>query len=299
MSLIVGAYPAQPEELQQHFYQELGCNPAIRGLELPYGPYGGSPWPAGAPEGWSAVVTAIPGTMKRLGQASTFGLASRDSEGRRAALQFVSGLRDYASRLADEGRSVEAIEVHSAPTLYSSAHLFEESLREVLDWEWGTTRVLVEHCDAPRQDSRPEKGFLTFDEEVNVVASLQGEGWGQVGIVVNWARSVIESGDAATAVEHLLQAREAGVLAGVMFSGCSPEATEFGYPWIDAHLPAVEVDGAPPSSLLNRAEVQRCLTAAGPVAITGFKIGLPQLGISAQDRVRRLQQMCDLIETPS
>lgn len=299
MSLIVGAYPAQPEEMQQQFYQELGCSPSIRGLELPYGPYGGSPWPAGAPEDWSAVVTAIPGTMKRLTQASTFGLASRDGEGRKTALEFVSGLRDYVTRLAGQGHVVEAVELHSAPPLYSSAHSFEESLKEVLDWEWGGTRVLVEHCDALRRGSRPEKGFLTFDEEVNVVASLQGEGRGQVGIMVNWARSVIESGETGTAVEHLLQAREAGVLAGVMFSGCSPQATEFGYPWIDAHLPAVGVDGAPPSSLLNRAEVQRCLTAAGPVVISGFKIGLPQHGLSAQDRAGRLQQMCDLIETPS
>lgn len=297
-SLIVGAYPAQPEDLPQRFYQELGCIPSIRGLELPYGPHGGSPWPAGAPEGWSAVVTAIPGTMKRVSQAPTFGLASRDDEGRRAALQFVSGVRDYASRLAGEGHKVEAIELHSAPPLHSSSRLFEESLKEVLDWEWGSTRVLVEHCDAPRQGSRPEKGFLTFAEEVNVVASLQGQGWDQVGVLVNWARSVIESGDTGTAVEHLLLAREAGVLAGIMFSGCSPEPTEFGYPWIDAHLPALEVDGAPPSSLLNRTEVQRCLAAAGPVAISGFKIGLPQHGLSAGDRAGRLRQMCDLVEAP-
>lgn len=298
MSLIVGAYPAQPEELRQRFYQELGRIPSIRGLELPYGPFGGSTWPAGAPEGWSAVVTAIPGTMQRLGAAPTFGLASKDRPGRRAALEFVSGLRDYASRLAGEGHGVEAIELHSAPSLYSSARLFEESLKEVLDWEWGNTLVLVEHCDAPRAGSKPEKGFLAFDEEVNVIKSLRDQGWGQVGIVVNWARSVIESGDPGTAVEHLLQAREAGVLEGVMFSGCSPEATEFGYPWIDAHLPAVEVDGAPSSSLLNRAEVRRCQVAAGPVAVKGFKIGLPQHGLSVQDRAGRLQQMCDLVEAP-
>lgn len=299
MPLIVGAYPAHPEELRRRFYQELGRTPSIRGLELPYGPFGGSPWPAGAPEGWSAVVTAIPGTMQRLGRAPAFGLASKDRDGRRAALEFVSRLRDYAYRLAAEGHNVEAIELHSAPPMYSSARVFEESLKEVLDWEWGDTRVLVEHCDAPRAGSRPEKGFLTFHEEVTVIRSLQGQGRGRVGIVVNWARSVIESGDPGTAVEHILQAREAGVLAGVMFSGCSPEATAFGYPWIDAHLPAVEVDGAPPSSLLNSAEVRRCLAAAGPVAMTGFKIGLPRHGLSVQDRAGRLQQMCDLVEPPS
>jgi hypothetical protein len=296
MSLIVGAYPAEPQELQQQFYEQLGGLSCIRGLELPYGPYGGRSWPAGAPDEWSAVVTAIPGTMQRLNLDGTFGLASTAAEGRRAALNFVSGLRDYVYRLADEGHRVEAVELHSAPSQYSSASSFEESLKEVLDWGWGDTRLLIEHCDAPRPGSKSEKGFLTFDEEVNVAGSLQNQGWKQAGILINWARSVIESGNPDTAAEHLSQAREAGVLAGVMFSGCSPEATEFGYPWMDAHLPAVEVEGAPPSSLLNRREIERCLAAAGPVPISGFKIGLPQQGLSGQERVERLKQMCELIE---
>lgn len=296
MSLIVGAYPAQPQERQEQFYEELGTVPSIRGLELPYGPFGGLPWPAGAPEGWSAVVTAIPGTMQRLNASRSFGLASLDAEGRGAAVGFLAGLREYVLRLADTGHRVEAVELHSAPPLCSSAGALEESLKEVLDWDWGSTRLLIEHCDAPRPGSRPEKGFLTLEAEVDVARILHNRGWKEVGIVVNWARSVIESGKPDTAREHLGQAREAGVLAGVMFSGCSGEETEYGYPWIDAHLAAAEVEGAPPGSLLNGREIQRCLAAAGPVPITGFKIGLPQNGLSPQDRVQRLKQMCDLIE---
>lgn len=295
MSLIVGAYPAQPQELQQQFYQELGTIPAIRGLELPYGPYGGSPWPAGTPDTWSAVVTAIPGTMQRLNQEHTFGLASTDSQGRKEALDFVAGLWDYVLRLGEEERRVEAVEVHSAPHNGPSAAAFEESLKEVLSWDWGETRVLIEHCDAPRPGSRPEKGFLPYRDELDVIRSLDGQGGQQAGILVNWARSVIESGNPDTAVDHISLAREAGVLAGVMFSGCSPVATEFGYPWIDAHLAAVEVEGAPPSSLLNHREIRRCLEAAGPVPIKGFKIGLARQGLSIPERVGRLQQMCDLM----
>lgn len=296
MSLIVGAYAAQPSELREQFYQGLGALPSIRGLELPYGPYGGGGWPAGAPRGWSAVVTAIPGTMQRLGGSPTFGLASPDTAGRREALEFAAGVREFVVKLEDEGHVVEAVELHSAPHPGASGPMFRESLKEVLDWDWGSTRVLVEHCDAPRAGSRPEKGFLAFAEEVDVLHSLQSDAAGPVRLVINWARSVIETRNARTAEEHIAQARAAGVLAGVIFSGCSPVETEFGYPWIDAHLPPVEVNGAPPSSLLDRGHMARCLAAAGPVPILGFKIGLPPVGLTAMQRVDRIRQMCTLVE---
>lgn len=295
MSLIVGAYPAQPAERQEQFHHGLAGIPSIRGLELPYGPYGGTGWPAGAADGWSAMVTAIPGTMQRLDTNGTFGLASTDPQGRREALEFVAGVRAYAHQLRDEGHEVEAVELHSAPTGSASAHWFQESLKEVLEWDWGTARILIEHCDAPRPGSTPEKGFLAFAEEVDTAVALRGQGWEQVGVSVNWGRSVIESGNPDTAVQHLALGREAGVLAGLMFSGCSPEETGFGYPWIDAHLPAVEVDGAPPSSLLNGREIECCLEAAGPVPILGFKVGLGPQEITPAERVDRFRQMSTLL----
>ena len=251
MTLIVGAYPAQPDEGRQSFYRELGALSDIRGLELPYGPRGGTPWPDGAPEGWSAVVTSIPGTMQRLGGQPTFGLASPEAAGRREALDFVAGIHAYVRGLMDAGRTVEAVELHSAPYPGASARMFRRSLEEILGWEWGSTKVLVEHCDAPRDGGRPEKGFLTFGEEVSVLQTLQADEGGRVGLVINWARSVIETRNPGTAEEHIARARAAGVLEGVMFSGCSPVETEFGYPWIDAHLPPAELDGAPPASLLD------------------------------------------------
>lgn len=296
MSLIVGAYPAQPAGSQEEFYRGLATVQAVRGLELPYGPHGGNPWPAGAPDGWSAVVTSIPGTMQRMNASAAFGLASPDAAGRREALEFVAGLHAYVLSLKGEGRHVEAVELHSAPYPGADAAMFGASLSGILEWDWGGTRVLVEHCDALRPNGRPEKGFLPFSEEVDVVRSLREQADSRVGLVINWARSVIETRNADTAAEHIAQAREAGVLAGVMFSGCSPDATEFGYPWIDAHLPAVEVEGSPPGSLLNRAEIQRCLAVAGTGPFIGFKVGLPREGLTSQDRVDRLRQMSALIE---
>ncbi|MCX6499562.1 MAG: DUF4862 family protein [Arthrobacter sp.] len=296
MSLIVGAYPAQGSgTLQRQFFEELGRIPSIRGLELPYRAAGGDPWPAGAPAAWSAVVTSIPGTMQRSALDDRFGLASRDPGGRRAALDFVAGMQDYVAALVGSGHRVEAVELHSAPPLHASSDAFTESLNEVLDWDWHGAGIVVEHCDAPRSGSAPEKGFLSFDAEVQIIRRLRDQGRKGITVLVNWARSVIETGRSRTAADHLRYAREAGVLGGLMFSGCSPETTEFGYPWIDAHLPAVEVQGAPASSLLNGGEIARCLRAAGELPITGFKIGLPQDAVSPAERVERLRQMCTLV----
>lgn len=295
MSLIVGAYPAQPEGSQQRpFFEAMADVAAIRGLELPYRAAGGEPWPAGAPAEWSAVVTTIPGTMQRVGLDRHFGLASVDQDGRRAAIDFTAGVRDYVTRLGDEGHRVEAVALHSAPPRRGSPSAFAESLEEILAWDWSGTSLVVEHCDAPRPGRNPEKGFLPIQAEVDVVRSLKDRGY-RVGMLVNWARSVIETREIQTAAEHITYAREAGVLSGLMFSGCSAEATEFGYPWIDAHLPAIEVEGAPASSMLNTREIARCLQAAGELPIMGFKIGLPQDAVSAAERASLLRQMCALV----
>ncbi|MGY3318991.1 DUF4862 family protein [Arthrobacter sp. TE12232] len=295
MSLIVGAYPAQPEGFtQRQFFEAIAQIPAIRGLEVPYRATGGDPWPAGAPAGWSAVVTAIPGTMQRVGLDRHFGLASVDPDGRRAAIDFTAGVREYVTGLRDQGHQVEAVALHSAPPWRGAAPAFAESLAEILDWDWSGTSLVVEHCDAPRQGRDPEKGFLSIQAEVDVVRSLKDRGYG-IGMLVNWARSVIETRQSRTASEHIAYARDAGVLSGLMFSGCSGEATEFGYPWVDAHLPAVEVDGAPVSSLLNAREIARCLRSAGELPITGFKVGLPENAVSAEERASLLRQMCALM----
>ena len=113
---------------------------------------------------------------------------------------------------------------------------------------------------------------------------------------MNWGRSVIEGHDPHTAAVHIETARRAGVLSGVMFSGCSPQETKFGYAWIDAHLPPQEIQDAPKSSLSDRHQIQGCLSAAGSPAMVGFKIGLPAAATSHQ-RARLLRHMCTLMAT--
>ena len=297
MSLIVGAYPAQPSMPvdSEAFFTELADEPTIRGLELPYYQHGGQPWPAGAPAHWTGVITAIPGTMQQLAGDPQFGLASTDPQGRASALRYTAHVRDYAKSLAAQRHLVEAIELHSAPRGNGSADALSASLIEILDWDWNGAHITIEHCDTTSPRRVPEKGFLPIATEIAVLRELRAAGH-EVGLVVNWARSVIESHNPHTAQAHIRSAREAGVLSGVMFSSCSPEETDFGYPWIDAHLPAREVQDAPRSSLLDKEHIDRCLTTAGSPAIVGLKVGL-SASDTAHQRVRRLRQMCTLIST--
>jgi hypothetical protein len=232
--------------------------------------------------------------MQRVGGDARFGLASMDREGRRAAVDFTAGILSYVAGLRDHGHRVEAVALHSAPSGHGSPAAFAESLGEILGWDWQDTSLVIEHCDTPRAGLVPEKGFLSFRDEVDVVRAFREQGR-DIGMLVNWARSVIETGESRTATDHLAGAREAGVLSGLMFSGCSAETTEFGYPWIDAHLPAVEVEGAPASSLLNAREIARCLGEAANPPIIGFKIGLPRAAVSASERAERVRQMCALV----
>ena len=118
MSLIVGAYPAQPSGLvdRKAFFTELANEPTIRGLELPYHRDGGDPWPPGAPAAWTAVITAIPGTMQHLSGDPHFGLASTDPQGRAAALRYAAKIHDYAKSLTAQNHRTGSPRKDSCPS---------------------------------------------------------------------------------------------------------------------------------------------------------------------------------------
>ena len=78
-----------------------------------------------------------------------------------------------------------------------------------------------------------------------------------------------------TAYEHVLEAGKHGVLDGIIFSGAGPEETQYGYSWIDGHLPA-QADEA--TSLMDEAEIARCAQAAiaGGAKYLGAKVCVPK-----------------------
>lgn len=298
MRLVVGTYPVDPVDASESrlFYDELDHCGAYGALELPVDAGGTRAVPAAVPLEWSLVLTAIPGTMQRMGGDPAFGLASTDPEGRRRALDFTAALRDDVARLADSGRRILAVQLHSAPRGRGSAAALRDSLTEVVEWDWAGAAITIEHCDALVEDHAPEKGFLSLDDEIDVGAQVSAASGVPVGVTINWARSVIETHDADEAARHIGRAAVAGLLSGVMFSSCAPTATEFGYPWIDAHLPAREIPGAPRDTLLTAAHVRACLAAAGPLLYTGMKVDVLPHNLSASELAARLNAMARLVE---
>lgn len=272
-AFIVGAYAALPTEprARDEFYELLRHQEWVEGLEIPY------PGDLAADAevlsrrlapGWSAnTITAIPGTMQRLALDPGFGLASKDAAGRAASVAFTRDIRDVVERLAELGTVIRHVQLHSAPTAAADVDAFADSLDEVMAWDWIGADLVVEHCDRHVEGQRPEKGFLALADEI-AVASRMG-----VGIHVNWGRSALEARDAQAPLAHVVAARDAGVLRGLLFSGAGPEASSYGAAWADGHLPATADE---PTSLMGEAEIRACADAArDAVAYLGAKVCVP------------------------
>ncbi|NHB84981.1 DUF4862 family protein [Tessaracoccus sp. HDW20] len=136
----------------------------------------------------------------------------------------------------------------------------------------GSTQVVVEHSDAWSDEHPVEKGFLTLAEELKA-AEAAG-----VGVAINWARSVIETRDAATGLAHVRQAAARGLLRGLMFSSVSPVDNNVGRGWVDSHLAPTGLSISPEGSLLTR---RSSPAAARPQAMCG---GVQDLGAGEPGR---------------
>ena len=294
MPFVVGAYASMPPDAQEQeeYYRLLGEQDWISGAELPF--------PGDLadlamlkklsymlPDHWTHnTVTAIPGTMKRVWVDPAVGLASRDAGGRAAALEFIRSIRDAVDRLAQlKGENtVSYIELHSAPTAGACADSMRASLEEVLQWQWNGSRLAIEHCDRYIEGQKPEKGFLPVEDEITAAKELG------IGIIINWGRSAVEGRDAVTPYSHITQAGDSGMLAGVMFSGAGPAETQYGYSWIDGHLPMAP-DG--PASLMDAEQIRRCADRArkaGTVKYLGAKVCVPS-GSSLLERLLFLRHI--------
>ena len=251
-------------EAEAAMYRLLAELP-IAGLELPLAAADlGSPWfTSHVNEQWDLVLTCIPTTMQRLGLDPTYGLASCDDDGRRAALVDIAGALAFATEAAEiSGRPrVRAVQIHSAPRREnSSVEALARSLDELREAERSGVRLVLEHCDAARPGRAFHKGFLELDEEITLLADRG------IAMTINWGRSAIEGRSASTPVEHVRAAADAGVLGGVMFSGVADHATAWGPAWDDSHMAPRGEDSALTEStdcLLGREQIAAALDAAG------------------------------------
>ena len=294
--LIVGAYAAHApgaDTGSSPILRALAAHPDVAGLEVPQvgRVEAGADWK----QGWSHVITAIPGTMQRIAADPTFGLASPEETGRAAALTFAAALRDDVAALASQGHHVQAVELHSGPSHTADADAMRASMATISDWDWPADfTFLLEHGDATTDDHVGEKAFLDFDTELALVAEFAAEDprWR---LAVNWGRSALEGRGADLPLAHLRSAAAAGLLGALFFSGASGEESTFGAPWIDLHLPPAGLPFSPAGTLLGEAEIAAALDAAGDVPIVGVKFGLRPLELDADARAAQLVQIVDLV----
>jgi hypothetical protein len=287
MKFLLAAYAAAPPpqgDTLERFYRALRESHIVGGLEIPF--YGDALSPflvnSLAPT-WRNVLTCLPGIMNLLLKEPAFGLASRDTTGRRQAVEFVGRARTAALALQEKHgpSSVEAVEIHSAPRqgplgMPGDAESFAESLREIRSWDWKGISLWVEHCDAYREGQVPAKGFLSLEDECRAVSMSDGEGAARCQFAINWGRSAIEARDPEAPLGHLEVTKRAKLLAALIFSGCTASDPLYGE-WADSHAPF----GG--SSLLTLERVRQCLKQAkGTDCRIGLKMqALPEsLGVS-------------------
>jgi hypothetical protein len=300
MGIVVGAYPLLSgfdESGESDLYRMLG-NYDISGLELPWtGEIAGhdARWlTRHLPAHWTSTVTSIPATMKAMAADARFGLASRDQDGRRAALGQVRAMRDAAdSANQAAGRAlIGLVELHSAPSggaAAASANAFQTSIAEIVSWNWEGIALSVEHVDAHSAVAPPAKGFLSLEAEIAIARDTAG-----LGIVLNWARSAIELRSAARVVEHIALTRSAGVLSGIVFSGVSDD-------WVDGHLPFYAASGpdGDPHSLLTAELARASLDAAGSGGFVGLKIRPTTRATTIAERARLVEQSIQMLAPQS
>jgi hypothetical protein len=238
---------------------------------------------------WSFILTLLPGTMNRLENDEFFGLASADADGRRRALGFAEDARRAVETLNDAlGRkAVAAVAIHSAPRLgggaRSSLEAFADSLSDLRRRDWGGAEILVEHCDAYFPGRAPAKGFLRLEDECAAIGLSRGPTPARV--LINWGRSAIEARSADGPLEHLRRAREAGLLAGLFFSGVTPAHPDYGA-WKDSHAP---FSTSCPASILTPAAALSAFDAAEGISYLGLKIQPLPASLGASERLALLR----------
>ncbi|CAA0089971.1 putative protein YiaX1 [Zhongshania aliphaticivorans] len=314
---IVGAYATVPQsdkwdaQLQAEYLDGIKDLDNIGGVEHAFA---GSLHPedddwflANINPEWDFVFTGVPGIMGNIAANPKFGIASDDASGREAALAFYEKMRLAVHKLNTfvNRQAVTHVQLQTSPNqavAASSAASLTMSLTEMQSWDWGGATLVIEHCDTFVAGQKPSKGFLSIEDELAVIASLNKEFACNIGIAINWGRSALETRSIDGPLEHIKLAVESDLLRGLMFSGVSDEASPYGV-WEDTHMPPVlpYVDGrdvySAEKSLLTEDQISRCLQVVdwSQLQYLGLKIGVCPKTLSAAERVRCNQETLAMI----
>ncbi|MCV3430653.1 DUF4862 family protein [Campylobacter lari] len=257
-NFFVGAYTSSPTlfkwdyQQEQSFFTLLKSSVKIKGLELPY--YGQlhlhdeEKFLRLLDENWRYVITAIPGNMEKISNNINFGLASNDSKGSLEAICFYSNIAKVIEKINSHfgGNRVDFVSIATSPSIKkslasSSADSLYNSLKILLDLNWNGAKLMIEHCDSGKNEWAI-KGFLSLEDEIDVVCKLRQEGY-NVGITLNWGRSAIEYKDKNGILKHLDQIIENNLDYALMFSGVSNETKSAYGIWQDLHAPIASANG--------------------------------------------------------
>ena len=291
--IIVGAHAAMPSERgdQEAFYAGLAERNLATALEIPFSDsiHEDLDWFVSQVRGRfrHGVVTALPGTVRRLAEEPAFGLASTDDEGRRAAVEWITGVRRAAEELNQRTgeETVSFIHIHSAPGVRASADAFQRSLADLEADDRFRAEVVIEHCDAYSPIFPGDKRFLSLITELAVAD--------ECGFAINWGSSAIEWQTPDRPRQHVEILAETGRLRGLIFSGVAAVDTRWGRAWADLQLPLSTDE---PASLMTPQRVTDCVLVAGDrVAYWGARVKAPAAA-NVETRLKVVASVVDLLK---
>ena len=292
--IIVGAHATMPFERgdQESFYAGLAERDLATALEIPYADsiHEDPVWFASQVRGRfrHGVVTALPGTVRRLADDPAFGLASTDDQGRRAAVEWITEVRRAAEELNQRTgeETVSFVHVHSAPGMRASADAFQRSLADLEADDRFRAEVVIEHCDAYSPIFPGDKRFLSLITELAVAD--------ECGFAISWGSSALEWQNPDRPRQHVEILAEAGRLRGLIFSGVAAVNTQWGRAWADLQLPLSTDE---PASLMTPQRVAECLAASGDQpAYVGAKVKAPA-GADVETRLGIISAVAHLLNS--
>jgi hypothetical protein len=295
MHFHVAAYAISPagaewnEKREGAFIDGIKELPFVAGIEMPHHA-GFHRWDEDfffrqADPAWTYVATALPSLIAASRETPGAGLAAVDKTAQKAAIDTVGAIRKSLRRLHDKlsRRAIRAVEIHSGPSNgrlsgTASAVAFADALSDIGTWDWDGAEIVVEHCDAAFPGKPIQKGFLSIEEEIEAIRIANARLNKPVGGSLNWGRSAIEAQSADVVPRHTALLQAAGLMRGMMFSGCSGTDTPYGV-WQDTHMPHAKTDyvsAFADGSLLTEMEMRAFFaqTKATGLGFTGVKVAI-------------------------
>jgi hypothetical protein len=231
------------EVAETAYFRALAADPRVIGLEIPYLKdhtlYPIEWLTRNIPNHWTLRLTSLPAVMQLAHSHPKAGLASISESDRKMGVELVEKVQSYAEELqqAFQRSVVCSITLYSSPQSSAASpqgdkEALQRSLLEIQKKKKGSIVLHLEHCDTSVAHCSFEKGFLSLEEEIEVLQAVGG-----IGLVLNWGRSAIETHSVHQPLQHLQRALASQLLQGFVFSGCTADPESLYGAWKDRHAP--------------------------------------------------------------